>query len=186
MVLSVVRVEAEEEEGEEGAEGVEGDWLAALGREDGELRSLQGWLEHRWALLDAQDPCDTLDHSWDRRSFLRWPGGDCIWHMKSRFICFFICLSSHPNQSCRVLNVFSVYHVHYNISSSVTSSFTHLSICSVGAICQALWLQRESCLSPHPADSPPRNRDLKHNTKHIRNKPSNTLTRAKASLVAQG
>ena len=43
----------------------------------------------------------------------------------------------------------------------------HSFICSVGAICQALWLQRESCLSPHPADSPPRNRDLKHNTKHI-------------------
>ena len=71
-------------------------------------------------------------------------------------------LSSHQNDSCHVLNVFSVHHVRYNIFSFVTSSFTHSSICSVCAICQALWLQREYCLSPHLADSPPRSTDLKH------------------------
>lgn len=87
MALSVVGEEAEEAEGEEGEEGVEGDWPAALGREDGELRSLQGWLEHRRARLDAHHPCDTLDHSWYRRNFLRWPSvlpGACILHFPKR------------------------------------------------------------------------------------------------------
>ena len=70
MVLSVVGAEAEGEAGEEG----EDDWRAELGREDGELRSLQGWLEHRRARLEADHPCDMLAHSWDARNFLRWPG----------------------------------------------------------------------------------------------------------------
>ena len=74
MVLSVVGAEAEGEAGEEGEEGEEDDWRAELGREDGELRSLQGWLEHRRARLEADHPCDTLAHSWDARNFLRWPG----------------------------------------------------------------------------------------------------------------
>ena len=140
MALSVVGEEAEEaegEEGEEGEEGVEGDWPAALGREDGELRSLQGWLEHRRARLDAHHPCDTLDHSWYRRNFLRWPGRKKL-HLatEEQIYLVLIYLSSHQNDSCHVLNVFSVHHVRYNIFSFVTSSFTHSSICSVCAICQ--------------------------------------------------
>lgn len=84
MVLSVVGAEAEGEAGEEGEEGEEEDLRAELGREDKELRSLQGRLEHRRERLEAYHPCDTLAHSWDERNFLRWPSvlpGACILHL---------------------------------------------------------------------------------------------------------